>query len=71
MQVPLNIGGTIVRPGDIVISDAINGVVVIPIEHVASVVELLPHMVEADDRVKEDVAQGVTVQDAFKKHRGQ
>lgn len=32
---------------------------------------MLPDLVGADDRVKVDVAQGVTVQDAFKKHRGQ
>jgi len=31
---------------------------------------MLPGLVGADDRVKEDVARGVTVQEAFKKHRG-
>jgi hypothetical protein len=53
-----------------VFGDAVNGVIAIPIEHLASVIELLPLLVEADERVKEDVSQGVTVQDAFKKHRG-
>ncbi|KAF8866860.1 RraA-like protein [Acephala macrosclerotiorum] len=70
IQVPLNIDGTIINPGDLVFSDIINGVVVIPQEHLSAVLELLPHLVEADDRVKEDVSQGVTVQEAFKKHRG-
>lgn len=70
VQVPLDIGGTIVKPGDLVFSDATNGVVIIPQDQVAKVVEMLPGLVAADDRVKEDVAQGVAVQEAFKKHRG-
>lgn len=71
VQVPLDINGTIVQPGDLVFSDATNGVVVIPQEHLAEVVSLLPNLVEADERVKEDVSQGISVQEAFKKHRGQ
>lgn len=71
LQVPLNINGTIVHPGDLVFSDATNGIVVIPCGHIAEVVSLLPYLVEADDRVKEDVSKGLTVQQAFKKHRGQ
>lgn len=72
VQVPLDIKGTIVQPGDLVFSDATNGgVVVIPQEHLAEVVSLLPNLVEADERVKEDVSQGISVQEAFKKHRGQ
>lgn len=43
---------------------------IIPRSKVAKVIDMLPGLVEADDRVKEDVAQGVTVQEAFKKHRG-
>ena len=50
--------------------DPINGVVVIPLEKVGEVVEMLPRIVEADDRVKEDVEKGVSVQEAFKRHRG-
>jgi len=71
VQVPLDIGGTIIKPGDLVFSDATNGVVIIPQGKVADVIEMLPGLVEADDRVKEDVTRGVTVQEAFKKHRGQ
>jgi regulator of RNase E activity RraA len=70
VQVPLDIDGTIIEPGDLVFSDATNGVVIIPQSKVANVVEMLPGLVGADDRVKEDVVQGVTVQEAFKKHRG-
>ena len=71
VQVPLNIDGTIIKPGDLVFSDAINGVVIIPQDQVSEVVSLLPYLVEADDRVKGDVSNGMTVHEAFKKHRGQ
>ncbi|KAH6680337.1 ribonuclease E inhibitor RraA/Dimethylmenaquinone methyltransferase [Halenospora varia] len=71
LQVPLDVNGTIVNPGDIVFSDAINGVAVIPQDLVSRVLELLPSLVAADDRVKEDVEKGMTVQEAFKIHRGQ
>ena len=50
-------------------SDSINGVVVIPQNKLSDVISLLPHLVEADDHVKEDVKQGMSVQEAFKKHR--
>ena len=70
VQIPLDIDGTIVEPGDLVFSDATNGVVIIPRDNVAKVIEMLPGLVGADDHVKEDVAQGVTVQEAFRKHRG-
>lgn len=69
IQVPLNLDGTIVNPGDLVFSDAVNGVIVIPKEKVGDVVEMLPKLVQADDRVKEEVKNGMTVKEAFKKHR--
>ncbi|KAJ4210558.1 hypothetical protein NW767_000832 [Fusarium falciforme] len=68
-QVPLDIDGTLVSPGDLAFSDPINGVVVIPQDKVSAVVELLPRLTSADDKVKEDVLRGVTVYEAFKLHR--
>jgi regulator of RNase E activity RraA len=68
--VPLNLDGTIVNPGDLVFSDAINGVVVIPQDKVSDLISLLPGLVEADNRVKAEVSKGMTVQEAFKKYRG-
>jgi len=70
IQVLLDLDGTIVRPGDLVFSDAINGVIIIPVEKVSEVVDMLPKLVAADDRVKEEVKNGMTVKEAFKKHRG-
>jgi regulator of RNase E activity RraA len=67
--VPLHIDGTVVSPGDLVFSDPVNGVVVIPQDKVGQVLELLPRLTAADDKVKEDVLRGVSVFDAFKAHR--
>jgi len=55
--------------GDIVFADPIEGVVVIPQDKLDRVIELLPKLTAADDRVKEEVAGGMTVKDAFAKHR--
>lgn len=71
VQVPLLIDETCVRPGDLVFSDPVNGVVVIPADKVAQVLELLPRLTSADDKVKSDVLKGATVYDAFKTHRSQ
>lgn len=49
--------------------DPAEGVVAIPQDLVDSVLEILPRLVEADDRVKKDVKNGVSVQEAFAKHR--
>ncbi|ROT36599.1 DlpA domain-containing protein [Sodiomyces alkalinus F11] len=69
VEVPLDIDGTSVTPGDLVFSDPANGVVVIPKDKVDQVLELLPRLTAADERVKEDVLTGVSVYDAFKAHR--
>jgi len=71
VQVSLDLDGTIINPGDLVFGDFTNGVVIIPRDKISDVLEMLPLLVEADDRVKADVLEGMTVQEAFKKHRGQ
>ncbi|KAI9151835.1 4-hydroxy-4-methyl-2-oxoglutarate aldolase [Paramyrothecium foliicola] len=70
VQVPLDIDGVTVRPGDIAFMDPVNGVVVIPQGKVEQVLELLPRLTAADDKVKEDVLRGTSVYAAFKLHRG-
>lgn len=69
VQVPITVNGTIVKPGDVVFCDPINGVVVIPIEKLDEVLGLLPILTLADDRAKEAVLSGTTVKEAFKIHR--
>lgn len=69
-NVPIKIGETTVAAGDIVMIDpAENGVVVVPLEKVEELLELLPKLVGADEKVIADVEQGVSVEEAFKRHR--
>ncbi|KOS22762.1 Uncharacterized protein ESCO_003851 [Escovopsis weberi] len=68
-QVPIHAHGITLNPGDIAFHDPANGIVFIPRDKVTEVLELLPAMVAADVRVKEDVLNGMTVHSAFKLHR--
>ncbi|KNG44760.1 hypothetical protein TW65_08286 [Stemphylium lycopersici] len=69
-NVPVKIGETVVEAGDIVMIDpAENGVVAVPQAKVDALLELLPTLVEADDKVAADVGSGVSVEEAFKRHR--
>lgn len=56
--------------GDIVFCEPEEGVAVIPHALFDDVLALMPKLVAADDKVKEDVVNGSAVFDAFKKHRG-
>ena len=69
-NVLITVGETIVEPGDIVMIDPFeNGVVAVPQGKVEELLELLPKLVGADEKVIADVEQGVSVQEAFAKHR--
>ena len=50
--------------------DPSEGVVAIPGHLVGKLLEILPQLTMADDRVKADVQEGVSVGEAFKNHRG-
>jgi regulator of RNase E activity RraA len=51
------------------LSDPVEGVVAIPKDKLDQVLDLMPKLTDADDKVKVDVDKGVTVKEAFKKHR--
>lgn len=69
-NVPIQIGETVVEPGDIIMIDPFeNGAVAVPQGKVDEVLELLPKLVGADEKVIKDVEDGVSVKEAFKKHR--
>ncbi|KAF2853321.1 RraA-like protein [Plenodomus tracheiphilus IPT5] len=71
-NVPVSIGETLVEAGDIVMIDPEeNGVVAVPLGKVEELLELLPNLVGADEKVIADVEQGVSVAEAFRRHRGQ
>ncbi|CCE34093.1 related to dlpA protein [Claviceps purpurea 20.1] len=69
LQVPLDINGVIVSPGDIAFQDPVNGVVIIPRDKLGRVLDLLPGLTAADERVKGDILKGVSVYEAFARHR--
>lgn len=70
-NVSVKIGETNVEPGDIIMIDPFeNGVVAVPHGKVDELLELLPKLVGADEKVIADVEAGSTVQEAFKRHRG-
>ncbi|KAK2805292.1 hypothetical protein FQN50_006192 [Emmonsiellopsis sp. PD_5] len=69
-NVPINVGGVTVSPGDIVFLEPLEGAVIIPAALLDDVLTLMPKLVAADDKVKEDVSKGMNVFEAFKKHRG-
>ena len=56
--------------GDIIFCDPLEGIVVIPKDLAEDLIELMPELVRADDKVKEDVLAGSGVFESFKKHRG-
>ena len=70
LQVPLKVRDVTVNPGDVAFQDPVNGVVIIPHDKVQQVVDVLPDIVAADERVKQDVLRGMPVAEAFKLHRG-
>jgi regulator of RNase E activity RraA len=72
LNVPVHIGETTVEAGDIVMIDPFeNSVVAVPQNKVEELLELLPKLVGADEKVIADVEAGVSVQEAFKRHRSQ
>jgi regulator of RNase E activity RraA len=69
VNVPITISGITITPGDIVFCEPKSGIVVIPKLKLEQVLELLPRLVEADDKVKKAVSEGMSVQEAFKEFR--
>ncbi|KAI5803741.1 DlpA domain protein [Geopyxis carbonaria] len=63
------VGGVLVYPGDLVVADE-GGVVVVPRGQVREVVEMAERMVEADRKVREDVAKGRALGESMREHRG-
>lgn len=71
-NVPVYIGETFIEAGDIIMIDPFeNGIVAVPQGKVDELLELLPKLVGADEKVIADVRAGVSVQEAFKRHRSQ
>ncbi|KAL7273807.1 hypothetical protein RUND412_003315 [Rhizina undulata] len=70
VDVPIIVSGVRVEPNDIVFADPANdAVIAIPRMKLTSVMEILPGIVDADDKVMEDIKKGRSVWGAFKEHR--
>lgn len=68
-NVQISVNDVSISPGDMVFCDPLEGVVVIPKQLVDQVIDLMPKLVAADEKVKNDVEKGSTVAAAFKEHR--
>lgn len=62
IQVPIQCGGVLVRPGDVVAGDD-DGVVVVPREDAAAVVERIRAIREKEEKVRKALAAGQTTPD--------
>ena len=67
-NVPVECGGIPIRPGDIVFAD-LSGVVVIPQERAAEVVEVAKRLYEREEEMFECLRKGMTILEVDKKFR--
>jgi regulator of RNase E activity RraA len=68
IDIPVECGGVLVRPGDLVFGDA-DGVVVIPKEDEESILRAAMARVAAEDRMRRELRQGKTLIEVFAKYR--
>jgi regulator of RNase E activity RraA len=66
-QVPVAIGGVVVRPGDIVFGE-FDGILVIPAEQAATVLRKAEEIVAAEGRVRREVSGGDSPWSSFERH---
>ncbi|KAL2852444.1 hypothetical protein BJY01DRAFT_232644 [Aspergillus pseudoustus] len=67
--VRVDVGGVGVEPGDIIFCDPLEGVVAIPRDLLDQVLEIMPKLIDMDDKVKAAVEKGSSAFDAFQKFR--
>ncbi|MER5182557.1 RraA family protein [Streptomyces sp. NPDC002896] len=63
--VPVEIGGVVVRPGDVLVGDA-NGVVAVPAHRAEEVLAVAQDIEAAEERIREQVQNGVSLREARK-----
>jgi 3-hexulose-6-phosphate synthase/6-phospho-3-hexuloisomerase len=61
INVPIECGGVIVHPGDIVVADEV-GVVVVPLAEAASVAEKAQDLFEKEELTRRRIAEGKTLE---------
>jgi regulator of RNase E activity RraA len=65
-NVPIQIGGTTVRPGDFVVGDR-DGVLIIPVEIAAEVIGKAEEVIRTENLVRKAILQGMLPLDAYEK----
>lgn len=65
INVPVTCGGLIVNPGDFIVADT-NAVVVVPFDRAEEMLQLAEEQAEREQRTREWVAQGKTVEDLLR-----
>jgi 4-hydroxy-4-methyl-2-oxoglutarate aldolase len=68
-QVPVSVGGMVVRPGDAILGDE-NGVVVVPAERLVAVMAAVPEALARDRAIQAALAAGGTVGAYRRAHEG-
>jgi regulator of RNase E activity RraA len=65
LNVPIQCGGVVVNPGDFIVADLM-GVTVVPVAQAAEVVEKAAEQAEREEKTRQWVAQGKTIEDLLK-----
>ena len=65
INVPISCGGVVVRPGDFIVADTI-GICVIPLEQADELLTLATEQAEREQKTREWVQQGKTVEDLLR-----
>ncbi len=65
--IPIRCGGVVVRPGDLVFAEP-DGVVVVPAEIEEAVISAALEKIEKEDTVRDELAKGASLAEAWKRH---
>ena len=65
--IPILCGGVVVKPGDLIFAEP-DGVVVVPAEIEEAVISAALEKVEKEDNVRDELAQGASLAEAWKRH---
>lgn len=65
--IPIRCGGVVVKPGDLIFAES-DGVVVVPAEIEEAVIAAALEKIEKEDTVRDELAKGASLAEAWKRH---